>query len=411
MFRDIFNKTWWINTVTFFLVATALMIPLSPTLKSIFLVGSLCGVLLTPMYRQSFSLVLSMPWCKVLIVLFFFLCVACFWSPAPLHTKFIFVEKYSKLLMLPVLALGFQKKALRQASIHAFLFAMFITCILSIFHITRSVDQGQVFHNHIVTSFMMSFAAYLAGLFSLQTKGIKRLLYITLIALFSYQIIFINAGRAGYLLYFMLMLLLLSQNIPAKHLVGSVVCFCLVFGFLSFQSSVFSNRLHQVIADLNHYQQGNINTPIGLRLMFHQRAKSIFLSSPLIGQGTGSFSYYFQKENTLPEWKNLLDPHSQYWLIAAEWGIIGLLLVFLFFVSLARSAFQLSTMKPIMLGMLVAFVLGNLTDSLLLYSAIGNLFILFSAMCLGELIESEHFKPLESTSILNRETPLCQQTA
>jgi O-antigen ligase len=147
-------------------------------------------------------------------------------------------------------------------------------------------------------------------------------------------------------------------------------------------------RLNQAVADWNHYQQGEKETSVGMRLVFHGYAKSMFLSSPWIGYGTGGFSHFYQQINTAQAYSNIKEPHSQYWLIASEFGILGLITLVYFFTSLVISAFSLHEMKPVMLGLLACFFISNLSDSQLLHSDIGYLFIVFSALCLGELIEN-----------------------
>ncbi len=123
-----------------------------------------------------------------------------------------------------------------------------------------------------------------------------------------------------------------------------------------------------------------------MRLVFHNHAKSLFFSRPWTGHGTGSFSYSYQKVNTAADYSNVMEPHSQYWLVASEFGILGLVVLFYFFIALITSALRMHEMKPVMLGMLACFLLSNLSDSQLLHSDMGYLFILVSALCLGELL-------------------------
>lgn len=379
----------WKKIVPFFLVITLFVIPISPTLKSIFIPLSLISVILIPNLRQDVSSVLKEHWCKAAIAFFSMVLLACLWSPAELHLRLEMIGKYSKLLYLPLFAVCFTQSSTRQYGIYAFLFAMVITCIYSL---CKPVDTVVVFHNHIVTSFMMAFAAYLASLEAMRLAGFKRIFFIVLVLLFSYQLFFINQGRSGYGLYFVLMLFLMMMYLPAKHsLIAILICSCSFFIILN-QSSVLSTRIYDLVEDIQLYQQGEKNTSMGTRIVFHKFAKSLFLTSPLIGHGSGGFAYAFnhRKERELTrDWRGLLDPHSQYWLVAADFGLLGLGILCYFFISLWGAALQLKRMQPVMLGLLISFFLANFTDSLLFYSVIGNLFIVFSALCLGELIEQK----------------------
>ncbi|AHE66237.1 O-antigen ligase family protein [Legionella oakridgensis] len=389
------EKGW----ASFFLVAMLFAIPLSPSLKSIFLVLSVLGVLVTFTHKQDFAFVFSQAWCKAAILLFLVTIAACLWGEADSHTRFVLIEKYSKLLYLPIFAVGFCNRKIRMMGIYAYLSAMVLTCVISVlkskgylnFH---SEDPGHVFHNHIVTGFMMAFAAYLAGWLAGREQGGRRVLFLLLTLLFSYDVLFINTGRMSYVIYFILMLGLLMHYLPVKYLIGGVVGFCVLFGVFVNQSKVIHQGTYSILDELHQYQQGNKDSSVGYRLRFHQYAKSLFLSSPLIGQGTGGFSHGFKKDDPVPSWsnKNLLDPHSQYWLIAVEFGLLGIAALFYFFANLLFAAFRLQEMKPVMLGLLSAFMVGNLSDSLLLYSVVGYLFIVFSGLCLSESVAKQHEK-------------------
>lgn len=377
----------WKKMVPIFLVITLFVIPISSTLKSIFIPLSLVSIVMIPDLRRGLNSLWKEHWCKASIVFFLVVLLACLWSPADLHLRLEIIGKYSKLLYLPLFALCFTQSWTRQYGIYAFLFAMMITCFYSF-----SKPEGEivVFHNHIVTSFMMAFAAYLATLEAIAETGLKRILWIMLLLLFSYQLFFINQGRSGYVLYCVLMIFLIVKYLPIKHSLLAILFFSCSFLVVLNQSSVLSTRTLDLFQDIQLYQQGEKNTSMGTRIVFHQIAKSLFLTSPWIGQGSGGFAYAFnhrEHHELTKDWRGLLDPHSQYWLLAADFGLLGIGAFCHFFVSLWGAALQLKRMQPVMLGLLISFFLANFTDSLLFYSVIGNLFIVLSALCLGELIE------------------------
>lgn len=381
------NKHWE-ACVPYFLVIALFFIPISSSLKSVFIVVAASAILLTPAYRKSLSFILTQDWCLAAIALFLVVLAGCFWSLADYHARLLFIEKYSKLLYLPIFAIGFQKATIRNIAIRVFLLAMAITCLFSFFnHFQQVNNNGRLFHDHISTGCMMALAAYLSGLLATNFQGVKRLLWLLLSLVFSYQVIFINTGRIGYIIYFVLMMMLLIQALSWKHVVAGIAAFCILFFACSYQSVTLQNRLQQAITDWKQYQQGEKETSVGMRLVFHNHAKSMFLSSPWVGHGTGSFSRSYQKINTAPTYSNIMEPHSQYWLIASEFGLLGLTALFYFFSILVINAFRLHDMKPVMLGLLVCFFLSNLSDSQLLHSDIGYLFIVFSGLCLGERVE------------------------
>ena len=86
------------------------------------------------------------------------------------------------------------------------------------------------------------------------------------------------------------------------------------------------------------------------RVQFHNYAKSLFATHPVIGIGTGGFKYSFSKDNPVPAWgKELTDPHSQYWLTLSEQGIIGLL--FLLFLNLSLMSMSFISLMNLMMSL------------------------------------------------------------
>lgn len=388
--------------IPFLLVATLFFIPISLSLKSILIVASTLAILFTPYYRQQLRFAFSQKWSVAAIIFFIVALLACFWGSADFHARFSFLEKYSKLLYLPILAIGFRTQKTRTLGIYAFLLAMTLTCILSI--MKAKGDAGEIFHNHIITSYMVAFAAYIAGLFVIKTQGIKRGLFAILTLLFTYQIIFINTGRLGYVLYLVLMILLLLQTFPLKYIAITAVALITLSTLSLYQHSEMSSGFHRTLTEWQHYQQGDKDTSLGQRFEFQQFAKALFIATPWLGQGIAGYADAVQRAHFFPE-RKLADPHSQYWLVAAEFGLLGLAALFYFFGNLFFFAFRLQETKPLMLGLMISFLLANLSDSLLLYSAIGYLFIVFSALCFGEFLEKA-FNPIETDESSSQGSPI-----
>lgn len=375
------------------LALMSISLPISSTAKSVF---SVCAVLLivsTRTYYQDLKNTLSSGWCRAAIGLFLIAFLACFWGDASLHQKLVILEKYNKLLFLPILAVGFSHEKNRTIALNAFLIAMTLTVSLSILKhfqliALEDVNPGNVFRNYIITGYLVAFSAYLSLWFSMQHRGIIKFIYWSLWLFYTYQMIFVNTGRTGLLAYTLLMLLFVVQFVSKKQ----AIIFCLLallFGcVLIHKNQSLHDRVYQVVGEIKDYQANKKETSLGYRIQFHQFAKHLFLKNIWFGNGAGGFTHAFDVENPIPSWdKKLLEPHSQYWLVAAEFGILGLIGLTLFFVSLLIAALQMQIMKPIALGLLIPFLIGNFTDSMLLISGVGFFFIAIFAVCLGELIE------------------------
>jgi len=379
----------------YLLPALFFVTPLSSSAKSILLGMTVIVIIATPSYRQDLITLSANRWCRTVPLLVLIALLGCLWSPASLAEKGLVLEKWSKLLYLPILIVGFQELKTRQLALNAFLAAMLITCLLSCLIYYTGYLQGKMtadnlFRNHIMTGIMMSFATYLAGIFYFRQQGRMRVIYGILGLLFSYQILFINQSRTGYVVYFLLMSLLLVQMLTRRQAMLSLVLMSTLFASCYYFSKPMQHGVHLVVDNLRSYQE-NKDTPVGYRLQFHDFAKHLFQMHPLIGGGTGSFTYSFRTENPVPAWiedrqhsGRLLEPHSQYWLVAAEFGLLGLLAFALFYAELAVIAYRLHATRPIALATLLVLTLGNVSDSLLFYSGSGYFFILILALCFGE---------------------------
>ncbi|RUR16872.1 O-antigen ligase family protein [Legionella sp. km535] len=378
-------------------------IPISPTFKSIFFACAVGAVLLTPQYSQYIPYAFNSLWGLSALALLLFSVIACLWSPAPFSMQLTVVGKYSKLIYLPVLAVAFINPKIRTMTLNSYLAAMLLTCIISILkaeNILTQGDPGEVFYNHIITGFMMGFAAYIAGLYAFRYTGWLRGIYSFLVGLMSYQVLFINTGRTGYVVYFILMAFLIIQKLSIKKALVGVVLFSSLVGLVYHESPIMYARVHDLISDIKALKQNNQNTSLGYRIQFHNYAQSLWDKHPIFGIGTGGFKYSFSQDNPVPSWgPELTDPHSQYWMTLSEQGLAGLVLLIIFLGSLLITSFQLTETKPILLGILISFCIGSFSDTILCYSTAGYLLVVMSALCFGELIEQRKMKSVNESNL------------
>lgn len=403
--KSLQEKGVYLTPVLFALFA--FVTPLSPSLRSIFLVLALASILANPYYNQYLFYAFNTYWGRAALLLVGFVALACLWSPAPLSTQMGVLGKYSKLLYLPVLAVGFINPKTRIWCINAYLCSMMVTCITALLkikgfvHIGNPSDPGELFYNHIITGFMMALACYIAGLQAFKFKGKTRVAYLLIVLITSYQILFLNTGRTAYFIYLFVMGLLLIQKLPLKKaFIGMLALSALILVAYS-MSPTMQIGIHNLIIDAQTLHANNANSSLGFRLQFHDYAQSLFLRHPVIGVGTGGFQFIYIQEQPILAWGIFLnDPHSQYWMTLSEQGIIGAFLLILFLGSLFFAAFKLTENKSILLGILLAFCLGASFDSILCYSTIGYLLIIFSALGFGEFIENyarEKKKEIDTT--------------
>ena len=377
------------------LVLLAFFIPISVSIKSILVVICLVALVLAPYYRQHMYYAFNTLWARAAIGLFLFVIIACLWSEAPYSLQYNVVDKYSKLIFLPVFAVGFIKPQTRIWVLNSYILTMIVTCILSVLKVKHlitfhSTDPADVFYNHIITGFMVALGVYFALILALRPKINKwlRIFYIFMVVLGTYHTFFLNPGRTGYIIYGVLMSLLIVQKLPLKKALIGMVAFIGAISLAYTLSPIMQNGVHLMMNDIKLLKHHQADTSLGFRIQFHQYAQSLFEKHPILGVGTGGFQYSFAKEQPIPAWgKKLNEPHGQYWLTLAELGLIGIALFLFFIGTLFITAFKLKEMKPFLLGLLVSFCVLSFSDTIFCYSTIGYLLILFSALCFGELIE------------------------
>lgn len=370
------------------LFALLFFIPLSSTLKSIALVASIVLLLTLKINKHSVRYIFQQPWVWFIGALFFFAVVSCFWSPAPWPEQVFVVEKYSKLLWLPLLMLGFTDPKTREIGLHVFIASMLFTALvafaIALGWVHSILPSGSVFRNHIITGHMMSFASYLVGYLATKNPQ-RRWIYLGLFVIFSYEVLFISQGRTGYVIYFVLMALLMLQIFKKWHLLVAIGTLCLFGAFTYHYSSVMQERVDWIYRDVHGIQHGHKDSSLGFRYQFQKFAYSLFKERPLLGNGSGALTYYFDERQPIPAWgKQLREPHNQYWLIAAEYGVVGVAIFVSLLLSLGLACMRLKHMRPVGIALLVPFIIGNCSDSLLFYSGCGYFFLTLMALCLGE---------------------------
>lgn len=382
---------------------TVFMLPLSISLRSIFLSLAAVTLLFHPDLFPHLRSCCKEHWFKALIALFFLIIALSFTGAAPWQSKLAFINKYSKLLYIPLFALAFRNKKLVQTSIDAFLVAMLLTVLCSLLvlggaHLPRVEFADSIFHNHIATGFFMAIAAFVSANYAFKINGLRRIYYGFCTFVFSADTLFINTGRTGYVIFFILLGFFFLQFLTLKRVFFYLLCVLPLFGIAAYMSPALHTSVQNALHEVHEYQLGSKVSSIGFRMQFHQYAAALFHKNPIFGVGTAGFSESFSKDNPIPSWgPNLLDPHNQYWLIAAEQGIVGILFLLLFFLALFQAQKHIKEGRLLYLGILSAFMVANLFDSFLLLSSTGYFFVLFMSLFLSQTIEAK--QPVQASII------------
>ncbi len=395
----------------FSLLATVFFIPLSAFLLNISILMTVMLALCCAKWRQRLGAVLKNPVAVAGLLLIAVFIIGALFSEASGESIQIAFHKYSKLLYIPLLMPLFHDEATKSQAIHVFLAAMLLTVVLTITNLLAithiGADYSAVFKNRIETSFLLAFAAYVTMHRAWFDQALRPL-YVGVCLLFCIDLLLINQGRTGYLVFMVLTALLLFQHSRWRGLLVATMGLSVLFGLLVVLPTPFRARLQQTTAaidklergiDLSHYTQHgkpsawrlakpkeDSGKSILLRVQFLRNSLTLLEGHWLFGRGVGCFrELYFQNFGPFEVVGNhivkLQDPHNEYLMIAVQLGAVG----FACWILLLALEWRASLRIPGFWGQeaqafVAAFAVASGCDAFLFLSAPGHFFVCFSAL-------------------------------
>lgn len=374
-----------------------LSIPISTALTSILCPLALLLILAEGQYHLRFQRLRQQSIVVVALLLFGVILVGMIDTPVSLTEAGRMVGKYQKLLYIPFFILLFRDDTTRRWGLSAFLGAMSITLFLSYlmaitgWHFGKGVGESSfvVFKNYITQGLLMSLAAYFVTVQFLHHRTHWRWLQGIVILLAVYNIVFMSQGRTGYVVLASLILLLMYQWQQWRGILVGVVVIAIFSSFAYLSSEVVKQRVDKVFSGFQDYQQGE-PTSIPMRIGFLKNTLVLVSQHPLFGAGTGSFASQY-RQLAEPQGMTLtVNPHNEYLMIAAQWGLLGAsLLVYLLYQLWHTSHFLSPATAKMAQGFVVAMGIGCLFNSLLLDSTEGHLLAYLVGVFWGECVAAD----------------------
>ena len=151
------------------------------------------------------------------------------------------------------------------------------------------------------------------------------LAFLFLAMLFVADILFITASRTALLTLPVLIVVYgltqFSWRESLLVLIGAAFMVSVVWAF----SPIISNRLENLLGDVQAYRATNADTSAGQRLEFWKKSLDMTMQSPVIGHGTGSIREQFRRAATGEGVSALVsaNPHNQTFAVAIQLGLIG----------------------------------------------------------------------------------------
>ena len=320
--------------------------------------------------------------------------LGCLWGEGSWADQQHYLGKYLALLLIPLLVPLFGEPRHQRGALAAFCAAMLLTLLISTAlwldllrwlpaEILTKIAQGRdpaylpgqnavVFKLSITHGFLMAIAAYLLLLAAQAQHGRWRVLCVTLALLAAINVLFMIIGRTGYVVLGVLGCYLFVTRL-APHLgrrgVAIALLACAIPATAVYEfSETLNARVHKAIDEASHWQQGQGNrTSIGLPFDYYSNTLAIIREQPLLGVGTGGFTHAYDARIQGTAMAASNNPHNQYLLTTAQFGLPGLALLLLLYFSHWRSSRQLpETLRHIARGVLLAYLVGNLFNSFML---------------------------------------------
>jgi hypothetical protein len=326
----------------------------------------------------------------------FFVLASC-WSIVSWHDSFKMLTRIHGYLFAPLFYVAFSTNNSAKLLLKGFIVGAVLTALLSVisflldYHILYGVRDHTwvVFHGHILHNAFLAIAGgmLLLAAFSKQFSKSTRILCGLAYILCLVDVLFIVFGRTGQVLYIILTLFVLVYQFRFKSLIFIIALFGIVAPLL-YMSPAIKAGVAAYNSDMSKYKDGDAQTSVGARLVFHQVSVELIKLKPLLGYGTGSFTAAYTKYATVHNIKQLTtNPHRDIlWVVVEGGGVAGLLFVLMIIFaiqeSLKLSFYYSGASLSVILGYLVAslqnsFFVDNVTGMAFVFIVLGLMVIGF----------------------------------
>ena len=299
------------------------------------------------------------------------------------------------LLLLPILSTIVTKIYIKHY-ISAFLSAILITQVVSFLvwfeligsFMNATASNPTPFMSHVSHNPILAFSAYIVGHKILFQNNLNKLWIFAYILFFLAMSInmFITAGRAGQVVYFLLIGILIFQyfNLQrVKAIIISLLIFPIIFTTAYYASDIFHDRVNIAYKDAVTFDK---NSSVGRRMSLAINTLELVKEAPLFGVGTGDFPNEYLRINEKNIHKVLIkerphNPHNMYLLVLSQLGLVGLISMLSIFYYQFKYSFNPPSKLLRDIGLILPsmFLVIMLSDSYLLGHFTTLLYIFFSS--------------------------------
>ncbi|QKE41294.1 MAG: O-antigen ligase family protein [Ferrovum myxofaciens] len=297
-------------------------------------------------FWKSASSLIKNPIVITALFLFGLMFVGIFHTSGSSQEAFNFLNRYKKLIFIPLLIPHFQQLEHRITAVKVFAWSIFMTVILSwseYFGLTHMSDPAYVgappgdavFKMHITQGMLFSLLiAISTGLALCSKRMSERLIYLVIACLSVLDIGWVMVARTGkatipILAIWIILEFLRVANINRKK-------FYLFLGLsvagISVITAIFilnpETRMGSIIQEVKQTHHNGSLTSEGERVEFWKKGLILFSTKPILGYGTGSILYestrLAKQSDTEVGRIPTYNLHNEYLMWAAQLGIFGL---------------------------------------------------------------------------------------
>lgn len=308
-------------------------------------------------------LLMALPWLGIL------------WSIAPEH-KLVFAERsYYWLFAFVAASTVTTEQNLRRVTV-CYIAGIIITSLPvllysfsllpSMYFMTRTVKHGYITYSLLIVIAVVLLAYFFKDSYDLRLKTAIFLLIVTLLLTVTRL-----DGRSGYLALALLSPWIFITMLGRQRIFIVAAAFMTVFVLLSLSPKV-RERIALIPKEIKQYQSGDQakTSSVGERLEMWRDAWGIFINNPVAGAGTAGFLHESGKRHP---GRGASHPHNSYLFIAANYGILGILVYGWLAVLTIRRAWQTrhTLQGHTILAFISVILIGSLTDTTILSVATG----------------------------------------
>jgi O-antigen ligase len=314
-------------------LATVMSIPWSTTATGILIAAWLLSLLPTlnaaDLRRELLTAAGGLP-----VLLVALAALGMLWSEVGWLDALRGLSPFAKLLIIPLLFIQFRRTDRAISVLGGFLVSCVALLILSLAlaiwpKIVPNKSYGVPVKDYIAQSGEFALCAMVSAYVALdlfRSRNRIAFVWLGLAAVFLFDILYVSSSRTALVTLPVMFILLGLRQFGWKGAVAIVAGGILAGALIWASSPYLRNRVLNLSYEVQSYEADKDVTSAGLRLDFWKKSSEFVASAPVLGHGTGSIKYLFERDVTGQTGYSAqvsTNPHNQILGVAIQLGLVG----------------------------------------------------------------------------------------